>query len=81
MLQDPPAADDRTIPANLHRKVYCIALPIDIQESDLSVLGLDSRQKEVPQKLGIRGGHSQNRRENPRFVLPLVVLGIEAVVA
>jgi hypothetical protein len=81
MFENPPTAYYGLPPAPFKERINNVALPIGIPVTRLRVIGFHSLLQDVPQRLRVGGGHAQRRGEDPCFVFPLIMQGIEAVIA
>jgi len=81
MLNDPPTSAHGLSPAPFEQKVYHVALPVCISVAIMGVMGFDGLQADVPQLLRIGARRAQGCGEHAGFMFPLVMLGIQAVVA
>ncbi len=81
MFDNPPTPYYSLLITPCQQKVYRVALPIGIPSAYLRVGSFDGLQEECAQVLSVLSGHAQRRREETCFVLPLIMHGVQAVVA
>ena len=80
MFDDPPASDHCLPIAPFQQKVHRVALSIGVLPPNTRVCHLHGLEQVGTEIFCISGRHAQGRRKEPRFVLPFIMQGIQAIV-